>query len=65
MPLQLAGSDWNDAAKAYNTRRAQIKGEIVVQVSKYFGFELPVAYPYYQDSNAGQPIRNLLATPKP
>ncbi len=63
--IQLAGTDWNDAVKAYNTRRAQIKGEIVAQVSKYFGFELPVTFPYYQGGNAGQPIRNPLATPKP
>ncbi len=63
--IQLAGTDWNDAVKAYNTRRAQIKGEIVAQVSKYFGFELPVTYPYYQGGNAGQPVRNPLETPKP
>ncbi len=63
--IQLAGTDWNDAVKAYNTRRAQIKGTIVAQVSKYFGFELPVTYPYYQGGNAGQPVRNPLATPKP
>ncbi len=63
--IQLAGTDWNDAVKAYNTRRAQIKGEIVAQVSKYFGFELPVTFPYYQGGNAGQPVRNPLATPKP
>ena len=61
--IQLAGTDWNDAVKAYNTRRAQISGEIVSQVSKYFGFDLPVTYPYYQGGNAGQPIRNPLATP--
>ncbi len=61
--IQLAGTDWNDAVKAYNTRRAQIKGQVVAEVSKYFGFELPVTYPYYQGGNAGQPIRNPLATP--
>lgn len=63
--IQLAGTDWNDAVKAYNTRRAQIKGEIVARVSAYFGFELPVTFPYYQGSNAGQPVQNPLATPKP
>lgn len=63
--IQLAGTDWNDAVKAYNTRRAQIKGEIVARVSAYFGFELPVTFPYYQGANAGQPIQNPLATPKP
>lgn len=32
--IQLGGTDWNDAVKAYNTRRAQIKGEIVARVSE-------------------------------
>jgi hypothetical protein len=63
--IQLAGTDWNDAVEAYNTRRAQIKGEIVARVSAYFGFDLPVTFPYYQGGNAGQPIQNPLATPKP
>jgi len=61
--IQLAGTDWNDAVKTYNTRRAQIKGEIVARVSAYFGFELPVTFPYYQGGNAGQPVQNPLATP--
>jgi hypothetical protein len=61
--IQLAGTDWNDAVKAYNTRRAQIKGEIVARVSQYFGFELPVTFPYYQGANAGKPVQNPLATP--
>ncbi len=63
--IQLAGTDWNDAVKAYNTRRSQIKGEIVAKVSAYFGFDLPVTFPYYQGANAGQPVQNPLATPKP
>ncbi len=63
--IQLAGTDWNDAVEAYNTRRAQIKGEIVSRVSAYFGFDLPVTFPYYQGANAGQPIQNPLATPSP
>ena len=63
--IQLAGTDWNDAVKAYNTRRAQIKNEIVARVSAYFGFDLPVTFPYYQSGNAGKPIQNPLATPKP
>jgi hypothetical protein len=63
--IQLAGTDWNDAVKAYNTRRAQIKGEIVARVSAYFGFDLPVTFPYYQGANAGQPVQNPLATSKP
>ncbi|MEP6895735.1 MAG: hypothetical protein ABI986_09030 [Chloroflexota bacterium] len=63
--IQLGGTDWNDAVKAYNTRRAQIKGEIVARVSKYFGFDLPVTFPYYQGGNAGQPIQNPLATQQP
>ena len=63
--IQLGGTDWNDAVKAYNTRRAQIKGEIVARVSQYFGFDLPVTFPYYQGGNAGQPVQNPLATPKP
>ena len=63
--IQLAGTDWNDAVKAYNTRRAQIAGEVVARVSEYFGFDLPVTFPYYQGGNAGQPIQNPLATPKP
>jgi hypothetical protein len=61
--IQLAGTDWNDAVKTYNTRRAQIKGEIVARVSAYFGFELPVTFPYYQGGNTGQPVQNPLATP--
>lgn len=63
--VQLAGTDWNDAVKAYNTRRAQIKGEIVARVSEYFGFELPASLPYYQGASAGQPVRNPLDTPVP
>ena len=63
--IQLGGTDWNDAVKAYNTRPAQIKGEIVARVSAYFGFDLPVTFPYYQGGNAGQPDQNPLATPKP
>lgn len=63
--IQLAGTDWNDAVKAYNTRRAQIAGEVVARVSAYFGFDLPVTFPYYQGGNAGQPVKNPLATPKP
>jgi hypothetical protein len=61
--IQLAGTDWNDAVRAYNTRRAQIKGEIVAQVSSYLGFELPATFPYYQGASAGQPVQNPLATP--
>jgi hypothetical protein len=63
--IQLAGTDWNDAVKAYNTRRAQIKGEIVARVSAYFGFDLPVTFPFYQGGNAGKPITNPLSTPQP
>lgn len=63
--IQLAGTDWNDAVRAYNTRRAQIPGEIVSRVSAYFGFDLPVTFPYYQGGNAGQPIENPLDTPQP
>lgn len=62
--IQLAGTDWNDAVKAYNTRRSQIKGEIVARVSEYFGFELPVTFPYYAGGNAGKPITNPLKTPQ-
>src|SRR5512133_2702333 len=61
--IQLGGTDWNDAVRAYNTRRAQITGEIVARVSAYFGFELPVTFPYYQGANAGAPVQNPLATP--
>lgn len=61
--IQLAGTDWNDAVRAYNTRRAQIPGEIVARVAAYFGFDLPVTLPYYQGANAGQPVQNPLATP--
>ena len=60
--IQLAGTDWNDAVPAYNTRRAQIPGEVVARVSEYFGFDLPVAFPYYQGANAGAPVQNPLAT---
>ena len=63
--IQLGGTDWNDAVKAYNTRRAQIKGEIVARVSTYFGFDLPLTFPYYQGGNAGQPIQNPLETQTP
>jgi hypothetical protein len=62
--IQLAGTDWNDAVRAYNTRRAQIKGEIVAQVSGYFGFDLPVTFPYYQGASAGGPVQNPLRTPQ-
>ena len=63
--IQLGGTDWNGAVKAYNTRRAQIKGEVVARVSAFFGFDLPVTFPYYQGGNAGQPIKNPLATSAP
>jgi hypothetical protein len=58
--IQLAGTDWNDAVRAYNTRRAQIKGEVVARVSEFFGFELPEEFPYYAGGSAGQPIQNPL-----
>jgi hypothetical protein len=61
--IQLAGTDWNDAVRAYNTRRSQIPGEVVARVSEYFGFDLPVAFPYYQGANPGAPVQNPLATP--
>jgi hypothetical protein len=61
--IQLAGTDWNDAVEAYNTRRAQIPGEVVARVSEYFGFELPAAFPYYQGATPGAPVQNPLATP--
>ena len=61
--IQLAGTDWNDAVQAYNTRRAQIPGEVVARVSEYFGFDLPVAFPYYQGATPGAPVQNPLATP--
>jgi hypothetical protein len=63
--IQLAGTDWNDAVRAYNTRRAQISGEVIARVSEYFGFPLPVEFPYYQGANAGQPVQNPLATQAP
>lgn len=64
--IQLAGTDWNDAVRAYNTRRSQISGEVVARVSEYFGFDLPVAFPYYSGANAGAPVQNpLAATPTP
>lgn len=63
--IQLAGTDWNDAVRAYNTRRAQITGEVVARVSAYFGFELPVTFPYYAGASAGQPVQNPLATQQP
>ena len=47
------------------TKLKQIKGEIVARVSAYFGFDLPVTFPYYQSGNAGQPVQNPLATPIP
>ena len=61
--IQLAGTDWNDAVREYNTRRAQIPGEVVARVSQYFGFDLPVAFPYYQGATPGAPVQNPLATP--
>ena len=61
--IQLAGTDWNDAVRAYNTRRSQIPGEVVARVSEYFGFELPVAFPYYQGASPGAPVQNPIATP--
>jgi hypothetical protein len=62
--IQLAGTDWNDAVRAYNTRRAQIPGEVVARVSEYFGFDLPVAFSYYQGANPGAPVQNPLGTPQ-
>jgi len=62
--IQLGGTDWNDAVRAYNTRRAQIKAEVVARVSAYLGFDLPETFPYYQGGNAGQPVQNPLATPQ-
>ena len=62
--IQLAGTDWNDAVREYNTRRSQISGEVVARVSEYFGFELPVTFPYYQGGNTG-PVENPLGTPTP
>jgi hypothetical protein len=63
--IQLAGTDWNDAVRAYNTRRSQISGEVIARVSEYFGFPLPVEFPYYQGASAGQPVQNPLATQAP
>jgi hypothetical protein len=64
--IQLAGTDWNDAVRAYNTRRSQISGEVIARVSEYFGFDLPVAFPYYQGANVDAPVQNpLAATPTP
>ncbi len=63
--IQLAGTDWNDAVKAYNTRRSQIKGEIVAKVSEYLGFDLPATFPYYAGGSPGAPIQNPLATSQP
>ena len=62
--IQLAGTDWNDVVRAYNTRWSQITGEVVARVSAYFGFDLPLTFPYYQGASAGQPVQNPLATPK-
>src|SRR5688572_3704613 len=62
--IQLAGTDWNDAVREYNTRRSQISGEVVARVSEYFGFELPVTFPYYQGGNTG-PVENPLGTTTP
>jgi len=37
----------------------------VARVFAYFGFDLPVTFPYYQGSNAGKPIQKPLAIPIP
>lgn len=57
--IQLAGTDWNDAVRKYNTRRSQISGEVIAAVSDFFGFPLPVSFPYYSGGNTG-PVGNPL-----
>ncbi len=61
--IQLAGTDWNDAVRAYNTMRSSVSGEVVSAASKIIGFPLPDNFPYYQGASAGQPVHDPLATP--
>ena len=63
--IQLGGTDWNDAPSKPIipvVRRSRARSS---RVSAYFGFDLPVTFPYYQGGNAGRPIQNPLLTPKP
>ncbi|RJR27878.1 hypothetical protein C4561_01165 [candidate division WWE3 bacterium] len=59
--IQLAGTDWNDAVRKYNTRRSQIRGEVVAAVSNFLGYPLPESLPFYAGGNQGQPVENPLA----
>jgi hypothetical protein len=61
--IQLAGTDWNDAVRAYNTKRSSVTGEVVAAASDIIGFPLPDNFPYYQSASVGQPIHNPLETP--
>jgi len=61
--IQLAGTDWNNAVRAYNTKRSSVTGEVVAAASDIIGFPLPANFPYYQGASAGQPIKNPLAQP--
>jgi hypothetical protein len=63
--IQLAGTDWNDAVRAYNTMRSSVSGEVVAAASDIIGFPLPDNFPYYVGKSAGQPIQNPLDTPAP
>lgn len=58
--IQLAGTDWNDAVRAYNTKRSSVSGEVVSAASKIIGFPLPDNFPFYQGASAGQPIQDPL-----
>ncbi len=61
--LQLAGTDSNDAVRAYNTLRSSVSGEVVAAASEIIGFPLPDNFPYYQGASVGQPITDPLKVP--
>lgn len=59
--IQLAGTDWNDAVRAYNALRSSVSGEVVAAASKIIGFPLPDNFPFYQSTREGQSVSNPLA----
>lgn len=63
--IQLAGTDWNDAVRAYNTEIGSFTGAVVAEASKILGFPLPASFPYYQSVREGQSVTNPLGTTAP
>jgi len=67
--VQLAGTDWNDAVREYNTLRSSVSGEIVAEASEIIGFPLPDNFPYYKETQPGDSqdttVTDPLSTPTP